>query len=317
MQRIPSVSVVIPNYNGKHLLEENLPSIITALTSTNAEYQIIVSDDASKDGSLQYINESYPQIKTIRSEINYGFSHTVNQGLTLATKTLVLLLNSDIKLKEDYFSSQWKYFERPDTFGVMGSIWSEDRKHLMDAAKYPIWKGGQLRTTINYQPEEKTKDCLTLFLSGANALVDREKLMALHGMDEQYSPYYMEDVDLSVRAWRSGWKCYYEKEAICYHKLSETISKHSPKKHVNHISKRNKFIFHHTHLSGPKRLLWNAENIVNILFRWLLLDRGYYKSYFEYKKLVSGRETKKYPKTLEEITQEIIDSDKSSGKKLF
>ena len=174
-----SVSVVIPNYNGKYLLQENLPSIIAALTKANTDHEIIISDDASTDDSISFIKENYPQIKTIRSEINHGFSHTVNQGLTLATKTLVLLLNSDIKLKEDYFSSQWKYFEKPDTFGVMGSIWSEDGKHLMDAAKYPVWKGGQLRTTINYQPEEKSHNYLTLFLSGANALVDRKKLSAL------------------------------------------------------------------------------------------------------------------------------------------
>jgi len=315
----PSVSVVIPNYNGKQLLKENLPSIIAALTKANTDHEIIISDDASTDDSIGFIKENYPQIKIIRSEINRGFSHTVNQGIGIAGKMLVFLLNSDIKLKENYFSSQWKYFENPDTFGVMGSIWSEDKKYLMDAAKYPVWKGGQLRTTINYQLAEKnTQGCLTLFLSGANALIDRKKLTALQGMDERYSPYYMEDVDLSVRAWRNGWKCYYEEDAICYHKLSETISKHNSKAHVKRISKRNKFIFHDMHLKDGKRILWKTENAINFLSRWIMLDMDYYRSYFAYKKLIKkGNKKIKFLKTLENVVDEILHSANDRKKKLF
>ena len=165
MQMEYSVSIVIPNYNGKHLLKENIPSIIAALTKTKIDYEIIISDDASSDDSIDFIKENYPFIKTIQSEINRGFSHTINKGINLTTKKLVLLLNSDVKLKEDYFQHQWKYFQKPDTFGVMGSIWTEDGKQLMDSAKYPVWKGGQLKTTINYLLKEKnTQFCYTFFL---------------------------------------------------------------------------------------------------------------------------------------------------------
>jgi GT2 family glycosyltransferase len=314
-----SVSVVIPNYNGKHLLAENIPSIIEALIHENVEYEIIISDDASSDNSVAYIQEYYPQIITIRSEINHGFSHTINQGLRVATKKLVLLLNSDVKLKADYFQAQWKYFNNSGTFGVMGSIWTEDGKKLMDAAKYPVWKGGQLKTTINYQlKEQNNTTCYTLFLSGANALVDREKILQLNGMNELYSPFYMEDVDLSVRAWRIGWKCYYEQKAICYHKLSETISNHSSKKHVNYISKRNKFIFHYTHLTGIKRIFWHFENYTNLLFRWTLFDWSYYKSYFAYIiNIKKNTYNANYIKTLQEITGEIHASCINSEKQIF
>jgi len=314
-----SVSVVIPNYNGKHLLKENLPSVIAALTKANTDHEIIISDDASTDDSIGFIRENYPQLKTIRSAVNRGFSHTINQGMPLATKSLVLLLNSDVKLKEDYFESQWKYFDNPDTFGVMGSIWSEDGKQLMDAGKYPVWKGAQLRTTVNYRLKAKSNQpCFTLFISGANALVNRKKLQELQGMDERYSPYYMEDVDLSVRAWRKGWLCYYEEEALCYHKLSATVSKHDSKKKVSYISKRNKFIFHYTHLTGIRKLLWTAENSMNLLFRWIIFDWNYYKSYFEYKKIVGGNTTlHTYIKTLQEVTDSILQSTCTLKKELF
>ncbi len=136
-------------------------------------------------------------------------------------------------------------------------------------------------------------------------------------MDIVYSPYYMEDVDLSVRAWRKGWKCYYEQDAICYHKLSETIANHNTKKQVRYISKRNKYIFHHIHLIGTKRLLWNLENMVNIAFRWLAWDWSFYRSYFEYEKLTRKKNTNTYLRSMEEITDEILNASKGREKELF
>ena len=314
-----SVSVVIPNYNGKHLLEEYLPYTIAALKKAGTDHEIIISDDASTDDSVKFIQEKYPEIKIVRSEANKGFSHTVNNGIQSASKTLVLLLNSDVKLKEDYFQYQWKYFEDPNTFGVMGSIWTEDGKRLMDAAKYPVWKGGQLRSTVNYTLKQKNKEpLLTLFLSGANALVDREKLIKLGGMDTRYSPFYMEDVDLSVCAWRSGWKCYYEQDATCYHKLSETISNNNSKKKISYISRRNKFIFHHSHLSGAKRLFWQLENMMNLVFRGLISDIDYYRAFSEYREIVNSSDPQiNYSRSLEEITSEIINANKGLEKELF
>lgn len=314
-----SVSVVIPNYNGKKLLEEYLPSVIEALKQADTEHEIIVSDDASTDDSVVFVKEKYPHIKIATSAINRGFSHTANNGIKLAGKKLVLLLNSDVKLKQDYFESQWKYFNDPATFGVMGSIWTEDGKHLMDSAKYPAWKGAQLRTTVNYRIKSKSsKPLLTLFLSGANALVDREKLMALQGFDTRYSPFYMEDVDLSVRAWRKGWKCYYEENAFCYHKLSESISSHSSEKKVRLISKRNKMLFHHIHLSGMRRVLWNIENTLNLLFRWLVADLSYYTYYSEYRKIVRENNLKDgYTQSLEDVVNEIKGSCATLEKELF
>ena len=311
-----SVSVVIPNYNGKRLLQEYLPSVFAALKHTGTDSEIIVSDDGSTDDSVKFLKETYPQIKLTLSQNNRGFSCAVNNGLKAAEKELVLLLNSDVKLTEDYFASQWKYFEKPYTFGVMGSIWTEDGKRLMDAAKFPVWKGGQLKTTVNYTLKHKsTNPSLTLFLSGANALVNREKLMKLGGMDERYSPYYMEDVDLSVRAWRMGWKCYYEPDAMCYHKLSETISTHNSSEKVRHVSKRNKFLFHDTHLENGKRLMWKMENALNLCFRWLILDLAYYRTYSAFRKIRKSESI--FPVSLENVTSKILGASKGLEKELF
>ncbi|MEW6467491.1 MAG: glycosyltransferase family 2 protein [Bacteroidota bacterium] len=313
----PSVSVVIPNFNGRKLLEENLPSVVAALRHSGCAHEIIVADDASADDSVGFLQKAYPGVQVVVSDSNGGFAKNVNRGISRAKMDLVLILNSDVKLREGYFEPQLRYFQKQDTFGVMGGIYDADGK-LIDSAKYPAWKGPRLRSTVNFTLEDAPADtwCTTLFLSGANALVDRKKLIALGGFDEIYSPFYMEDVDLSVRAWRKGWACYYEPQARCTHVLSSTISALG-RDHVKRIAKRNRHIFHYLHLSGFRRFLWKTQQTGGLLLRWLALDAAYYRSYMDYRKAVRNRKPLKERFSLAEVTARVLEPVKAYGKRLF
>jgi GT2 family glycosyltransferase len=114
-----SVSVIIPNYNGKHLLKEYLPFTIEAVKNAGAVYEIIIVDDCSTDDSVEFIRSEYPWVNLVINSENKGFSYSCNRGIEVAEYELILLLNSDVKLTPDYFEHQWKYFLRWDTFGVM------------------------------------------------------------------------------------------------------------------------------------------------------------------------------------------------------
>lgn len=311
-----SISVVIPNYNGKQLLEKNLASVFSALKNIK-DYEVIVADDASTDESVAYIETNWQNVILIKNKINVGFSKNINSGFKVATKDLVLALNSDVLLDENYFAEQFKYFDNADTFGVMGSIFNDEK--LIDAAKYPLWKGGKLVTTLNVELLELTNEWLpTLFLSGANALMDREKLMQLNGMDKIYSPFYMEDVDLSVRAWRMGWNCYYEPKSVCNHIISSTIDSTNKKEYVTFISKRNKLLFHYNHLQGVKRQLWQTEIVLNLVFRGLFFSYNYYKIYFAFVKLKSTQLKKPtYKLTLQTVTNKISSFYKGLNYRFF
>lgn len=244
-----SISVVIPNYNGKHLLETNLPSVYTALKFVNLNYEIIVVDDASADDSVSFVQQHYPEIILLKNEVNKGFSPTINKGIFAAKHELVLALNSDVQLTEDYFVEQLKYFEASDTFGVMGHITDTDSPRVQDSGKFPKISFKGIKTTYNYIPLTKTIETWlpSFFLSGANALMDRTKLMELKGFDEIFAPYYYEDADLGIRAWRAGWCCYVEPKSICMHSISSTIGKVKPNK-VKIIAERNRIILNHLHL---------------------------------------------------------------------
>jgi GT2 family glycosyltransferase len=292
-----SVSVVIPNYNGKEIIGDCINAAKTALEHAGCDHEIIVSDDASKDDSVDFIHSSFPYIKLLTSNLNSGFSININKGIRVAKHDLVLLLNSDVILSQNYFDSLFQYFDDQQMFGVMGRIsWKDGR--IQDAAKYPKVKGVQVVSTKNIIPAGPGF-FPTLFLSGANALVDRNRLMELGGMEELFSPYYFEDVDLSLRAWRLGWKCAYEHEAICFHATSATIGKNKKSK-VKIIAKRNKFLLHWMHLQGVQRIGWCLEILFNSLFRWIALDKKYYSSLFQFLKMLkeANRSKEKF-KTLQ------------------
>jgi GT2 family glycosyltransferase len=278
-----SISVIIPNYNGKALFEKYLPFLFLALEKSKLEYEIIVPDDASKDDSIKYLKENYPNIIVLENKNNLGFAGNCNRGIKAAKMDLIFLLNNDVKLTENYFESLQPYFDSNDTFGVMGALTTESNSKIQDGAKYPQWKGGQLNFTLNYIFNDPGRKAESLFLSGANALVDRKKIQMIGGFDEIFNPFYFEDAELGVRSWRLGWKNYFEPKAICYHEISSTIKKHNDLKKIKIIARRNKFILHDLHLEGIKRFQWRLGIFLNLAVRWITGDTKYYQSFKLYK----------------------------------
>lgn len=314
---LKSISVVIPNYNGTRLLKENLPSVFSALKKVTEDYEVIVPDDASKDDSVDFLEKNYPEIRIIRNPVNLGFSGNINSGLRVASKDLVLALNSDVKLTDDYFVHQLEYFDDSEVFGVMSSVFDPKTNKITDSAKYPKQTFfGVIKSTSNAQSGKESLP--TLFVSGANALIDRKKLQEIGYFNELFSPFYGEDVDLGMRAWRMGWTCLYEPQSICYHEASSTILSAHKKSTVKLISRRNKFIFHDLHLDSLKRFLFFFKVGVDLLVRWLALDFNYYKSFNDY--LHKRSQIKAYKKAFNELnpkykTQEALDKINSEFSK--
>jgi GT2 family glycosyltransferase len=182
-----SVSIIIPNYNGKHLLNEYLPYTLAAIKQADTTFEIIVVDDCSKDDSVEFIKTDYPAITLIVNAENKGFSFSCNRGIEVAQYELIFLLNSDVKLTPGYFEHQWKYFLHWDTFGVMGRIIDMDGDHIQDAARIPKFNGLKLKTDYFYYTNGGNDRLATFYLSGANALIDANKLKEIGGFYEIFA----------------------------------------------------------------------------------------------------------------------------------
>ncbi len=283
-----SISVIIPNYNGRQLLEKNLPPLIDALQMAGVGYEIIVADDASTDDSLTFLSLHYPAINIVASGVNKGFASTANAGIFAASKSLVFLLNSDVCLTGDYFTPLLPYFDKEDTFGVMGRIIGINNDTIQDAAKTQYSTGLKIGANINLVPENASVLWFpTLYLSGANALMDRKKLMLLKGFDELYSPFYGEDLDLSLRAWKLGWKSYYNHMSVCRHPDSVTIKKYHQKSKIKRVVYRNRFVMHEIHLSGYRKVFWYIWIGIQLLGKSIWWQKAFLGGFYDFLKMIN------------------------------
>jgi len=265
MSKKIGVSVVIPNWNGKKLLKRNLPPLIEAMNYFGGEYEIIVVDDGSVDGSAQYVREAFPSIRVIRLEHNRGFPVAANRGMGAAIHDLVLLLNSDIRVERNFLAPLLGYFDEERTFAVSTAI-MEDKNTVVIRPYIFEFKYGFLREVFG---TEKNGPNLASTVSGGRGLFDRKKFMQLGGFDEIYSPFYYEDWDLSYRAWKKGFRMYYEPQSIVYHAHQATIGRAFSNGYIKFIFDRNRLIFTWKNLTDldflfrhflilPFFLLWNS-----------------------------------------------------------
>lgn len=275
-----SISVVIPNYNGRHLLERNLPSVYEALKNAKTDFEIIITDDCSTDSSVAFIRQYYPLVRLIINDKNQGFSVSCNKGIALAVKDLTLLLNTDIELNKDFFESQFKYFDLPDTFGVMSKIIGAKNNEVQDTARFFKHSGFKIKANNFFHIKDENFLTPTAYLSGANALIDTKKLKDIGGFDEIFSPFYCEDFELGLRAWRLGWKCYYDPKSYCIHDHSSTTKNYRTRNWVKAIFFRNRLLVHAIHLSKSRLCFWFLQIIIfDLLFMWLGLKFYFYKSF--------------------------------------
>src|SRR5579875_1863140 len=103
MEKRKSISVIIPNYNGQTLLEHYLPYTLNSMRNAGVKYEIIIVDDCSTDGSVEFVKQNYPEIQILVNAENKGFSYSCNRGIEHSAMELIFLLNSDIKLTANYF----------------------------------------------------------------------------------------------------------------------------------------------------------------------------------------------------------------------
>jgi hypothetical protein len=119
-------SIIILNYNGKSFLEECIPSIINAVHYDNIDHEIMVVDNASSDGSCEFICLKYPQIKILSLEKNI-YLGGYNEGAKVAKHDHVVLLNNDLQVKEDFIQYLLRHFDDCNIFAVSSKLYGWDR----------------------------------------------------------------------------------------------------------------------------------------------------------------------------------------------
>ena len=274
------LSIIIVNYNVKHFLEQSLCSVEKAIKSSNIEAEIIVVDNHSLDNTLVYLKPRFSCVRFITNDQNLGFAKACNQGYKMSAGNYILFLNPDTIVPEDCFSTCISFFKTHADAGAVGVKMLDGRGKLLKESKRafpsPVTSLFKLFGFARLFPRSKTfskyhlghldenKNHEVDVLAGAYMMVRRNILDELGGFDEIFF-MYGEDVDLSYRIQKIGYKNYYLAETSILHFKGESTRKGS----LNYLRLfyNAMSIFVSKHYSGGKASAFNFFIHVAIWFR--------------------------------------------------
>jgi len=234
------LSVIIVNYNVKHFLEQCLCSVRKAVNGLETE--IMVIDNKSSDSSIEYLEPKFPFVKFIRNKENLVFAKACNEGFRLSMGKYILFLNPDTIIPEDCFQKSIGFLESHDDAGALGIRMIDGAGKFLKESKrsFPapltslyklfglarIFPHSKIFAKYHLGNLDENKIHEVDVLAGAYMMVKREVLEKMNGFDETFF-MYGEDVDLSYRIQKAGYKNYYFSDSSIIHFKGESTRKGS------------------------------------------------------------------------------------------
>lgn len=234
----PAVTVIVPSWNGRQWLAGLLESLEG---QTLAPAEVIIVDNGSTDGSLEYLRAEHPAVRVVALGRNTGFAYAVNRGIEYAQSDLLALLNTDVVLDRDWLLRSVDAIESDSGAASVACKMLQlgDSQLIYDAGDVLRRDGaceqrGRFGRDVGHfdEPGEVFGAC-----AGA-ALYRRRALLEVGSFDERYFAY-LEDVDLALRLRLAGWRCRYE-PAVAMH-AGEGSSRRLSDKH-HYLVERNTLI---------------------------------------------------------------------------
>ena len=272
------VTIVIPNYNGKHFME---PCLNSLFNQTCKDFHILVVDNASSDGSIEYMEQNYPDIELIKLQKNYGFSKAVNIGIQHSETPYVILLNNDTTVDKHYVEEMIKAIEKnPKIFSVSSKMIQMYHPELIDSA-------GDLYTLLGWgvcrgcgRPVTNYTEYSEVFTACAGAAIYRRSIFDKIGYFDENHFAYLEDIDIGYRARIFGYYNMYCPTALVYHVGSGTSG-----------SKYNSF---KVKLAARNNLYLNYKNMpaLQLVLNFIPLAIGYFIKYLFFCKIGFGEDYK-------------------------
>tara|TARA_Y100000996_G_scaffold63310_1_gene42891 strand:+ start:279 stop:1328 length:1050 start_codon:yes stop_codon:yes gene_type:complete len=260
------VSIIIPHWNGIDTLSECL---ISLFKTRHDSYEVIVVDNASTDGSQPWLKNTYPQVKLIENDKNYGYAGGCNRGALEANGDYLIFLNNDTIQDPDWIQNLEKFMKKDKMIAaVQPKILNYFNKRIFD---YAGGSGGYMdrfcfpfaRGRIFAKQEEdigqynNSKQC---FWSSGTAFMIRKELFFEAGKFDEYFFSHMEEIDLCWRLQAMGFQIWVEPDAVVYHKNALSMPMHSHKKH--YLNHRNSLLMLFANYSFKNILILGSGRIM-------------------------------------------------------
>lgn len=277
------VSIIIPNYNGEELLKKNLPSVFEASRfyeeKTGNNVEVTVIDDKSTDNSVAFLETVKEKITLIENRENLGFSSTVNRAAGEAHGEIIVLLNTDVSPQKDFLPPLLKHFKDENVFAVGCMDKSvEGQRVVLRGRGVGKWQRGFL---VHARGEIDKTD--TLWVSGGSGAFRKSIWEKIGGFNALYNPFYWEDIDLSYRALKSGFKIVFEPKSVVAHTHEQgVIKRHYSPFQIKTVAYRNQFIFLWENVTDISlqcmHVLWLPYHFFKALIRW---DPAFFLGFFQ------------------------------------
>ncbi len=223
MASSPSVAIVILNWNGKHYLEQFLPSV---LTTRYQNFRVVVADNASTDDTVSFLRANYPQIEIIQLKKNFGFAKGYNEALKEVSSDYYVLLNSDVEITPGWLQPIIELLEQDIEYAAcQPKILSYKTRNLfeyagagggwLDAYGYPFARGRIF--DICEEDRGQYDDTTEVFWATGASLIIKSKIFhQMNGFDEYFFAH-QEEIDLCWRMQLAGYKIFCCPKAVVYH----------------------------------------------------------------------------------------------------
>lgn len=293
------ISIVTPVYKKTGLFLKNLKHNISFMQNCEV---IVVNDNPQESIKEHLINLP---IILIENKRNLGFGGAVNVGVKKTNGKFVMLLNSDVVLDNDSFKTALQHFKKNKSLFAI-SFAQKEKDESIVGKNIIFWKNGfiQHRSSPNRNPG------INAWAEGGACIIDKEKFNQLGGFDAIYSPFYWEDIDLSYRAWKSGYEVLFDPKIIVEHFHESTISSYFTPKTIKTITYRNQLIFMWKTVTDRrlfwKHLLFLKPNLLIMLFKGdTQFVKGYILALQKLPKIFKNRNLQK--KLFKYSDQDILD----------
>src|SRR5258707_5583626 len=263
------VAVVILNFNGKHFLQQFLPSVV----STSADAKIVVADNGSTDGSADFVKKEFPNVDVISLSKNKGFCGGYNEVLKQVQAKYYVLLNSDVEVTSGWLSPIVELMDCDRSIAAaQPKILSQRSKNKfeyagaaggeIDILGYPFCRG-RLFDSIEEDLGQYNDEAEIFWASGACMFVRADLYYQMGGLDEDFFAH-MEEIDLCWKLSRAGYKIFYCGKSTVYHVGGGTLSASNPRKTYFNFRNGLSLLIKHQRLSS---LIWKFP--LRILLDWV------------------------------------------------
>lgn len=216
----PLVSIIIVNWNGIKYINDCITSL---LEQSFRDFEILLVDNSSSDGSVEFVERKFPDIRIIRNSTNVGFAEGNNIGIKKSFSKFVALFNPDAVADREWLTNLVTTIQSEDTIGaVSGKIFYLGDQFGKNAV-FCTWPKIDPKTAIPYNFHDDEPAAKVDYLSGAAMLVKRTTIEKVGFLDSKYFMYF-EETDWCARMIRSGYDLVYVPEAIAWHVVSSSIS---------------------------------------------------------------------------------------------